>query len=80
MKDAEEQAKILGEQAKGAYVHGRADILLRILNSAHFSAEQRKEVVDELFYSSLALPRLGRTIRISVTLSFSDGPCVSLRF
>ena len=50
----EEQAKILAEQAKGAHVHGCADILLRMLDSAHLSAEQRKEFVDELLKWSSA--------------------------
>jgi hypothetical protein len=54
VKAAEEQAKILAEQAKGAYANGRADILLRMLDSAHLSAEQRKEVLDQLFLLSSA--------------------------
>ncbi len=54
VKVAEEQAKILAEKAKGAYANGRADILLRMLDSAHLSAEKRKEVLDQLFLLSSA--------------------------
>ena len=49
VRAAEEQAKILAEQAKGANANGRADILLRMLDSAHLSEEQRKSVLDDLF-------------------------------
>ena len=51
---AEEQAKILAEQAKGANASGRAEILLRMLDSVHLSEEQRKCVLDELFKLSCA--------------------------
>jgi len=54
VKVAEEQANILAEQAKGAYSNGRADILLRMLDSAHLSAEQSKEVLDHMFLLSSA--------------------------
>ena len=46
---AEEQAKILAEQAKRANANGRADILLRMLDSVHLSEEQSKSVLDDLF-------------------------------
>ncbi len=46
---AEEQAKILAEQANGANASERAEILQRMLDSVHLSEEQRKCVLDELF-------------------------------
>jgi hypothetical protein len=49
VKGAEEQAKLLEEQAKGAAIGGRADILLRMLNSGHLSELQTISVRDELF-------------------------------
>ena len=48
------QVKAAEEQAKLVYANGRADILLRILESAHLSEEQRNKVLDQLFALSSA--------------------------
>ena len=48
------QVKAVEEQAKLVYTNGRADILLRMLEPAHLSEEQRKQVLDQFFALSSA--------------------------
>jgi hypothetical protein len=54
VKAAEAQVKAAEEQAKLVYANGRAEILLRMLESAHISEEQRTKVLDQLFSLSSA--------------------------